>query len=222
MSQETWTAVDRYLTEKVVKSDTVLDAALRDSVKAGLPAINVSPPQGKLLQVFAMMQNSKRILEVGTLGGYSTIWLARGLSRGGRLTTLELEQKHADIAHKNLVRAKLDKVVDIRVGRAIDTLPKLLAEGAGPFDLAFLDADKPSNAEYFAWALKMSRKGTLIVIDNVIRSGDVVDPKSKDPNVTGVRKLNDVIAKEDRVIATTIQTVGTKGYDGFTVALVVD
>ncbi|MDG6926135.1 MAG: O-methyltransferase [Nitrososphaerota archaeon] len=222
MSQETWASVDRYLTEKIVKPDAVLDAALRESAKAGLPPISVSPPQGKLLQVLAMMQGSKRILEIGTLGGYSTIWLARGLSRGGRVITLELERSHAEIARKNLARAKLDKLVDIRVGMAIETLPKLLAEGEGPFDLVFLDADKPSNADYFAWALKLSRKGTLIVVDNVIRDGMVVDARSKDPNITGVRKLNEAIAREKRVVATTIQTVGGKGYDGFTVALVVD
>lgn len=221
MSQDTWAAVDRYVIEKLVPPDAALEAALKDSAKAGLPAINVSPPQGKLLYVLAKMQDAKRILEVGTLGGYSTIWLARGLNKGGRLTTLEMDPEHVKVATKNIARAGLSKVVEIRAGKAIETLPKLLEEKAGPFDLVFLDADKPSNPEYFAWALRLSRRGTVIVVDNVVRNGAVVDERTANAEVKGIRRLNDLLTKEKRVVATTIQTVGMKGYDGFTLALVV-
>jgi predicted O-methyltransferase YrrM len=221
MSQERWAAVDRYITDLLVQPDPALEAALKDSVKAGLPPINVSPPQGKLLHILAKMQGARRILEVGTLGGYSTIWLASALSRGGKLITLEVDPRHAEIARKNIGRAGLTKAVEVRLGNALDTLPKLVSEGRGPFDLVFIDADKPSNPEYFAWALKLSRKGTLIVVDNVVRDGAVVDAKSRDASVRGVRRLNQVIAAEKRVVATTIQTVSAKGYDGFAVALVV-
>jgi predicted O-methyltransferase YrrM len=221
MSQERWTEVDRYIAEKLFRSDPALDATLRSTAEAGLPPINVSPPQGVLLMLLARAMGARRILEIGTLGGYSTIWLARALPASGLLTTLELDPKHAKVAAANIRRAGLSRVVEIRQGPALETLPKLEAERKGPFDLFFIDADKPSNPDYFAWALKLSRPGSLIIVDNVIRDGAVVDGRSRDPDVRGVRRLNDMIAAEPRVIATEIQTVGSKGYDGFAMALVV-
>ena len=221
MSLDQWTAVDDYLAETLVGADPALDAALADSVAAGLPAINVTPHQGKLLHLLVRAQGAKSILEVGTLGGYSTIWLARALPSGGRLVTLESEPKHVAVAQANLARAGVADVVDLRLGRALDTLPKIAAEGRGPFDFIFIDADKPSNPEYFTWALRLARRGSLIVVDNVIRDGAVVDAHSTDPSVQGVRRLHELIAAEPRVSGTAIQTVGAKGYDGFTVALVV-
>jgi predicted O-methyltransferase YrrM len=221
MSQERWTEVDRYITEKLLRPDPALDAALRSSAEAGLPPINVSPPQGMLLMLLARAMDARRILEIGALGGYSTIWLARALPTGGLLTTLELDPKHAKVAAANIRRAGLSRVVEVRQGPALETLPKLEAERKGPFDLSFIDADKQSNPDYFAWALKLSRPGSLIIVDNVIRDGEVVDRRSRDPDVRGVRRLNEVIAAEPRVIATEIQTVGSKGYDGFAIALVV-
>jgi predicted O-methyltransferase YrrM len=197
-----------------------LDAALRSSVEAGLPPINVSPPQGKLLMILSRSIAARNILEIGTLGGYSTIWLARSLPAGGKVTTLELDPEHARIAAKNIERAGLSKSVEIRLGPAIKTLPKLEAEKRHPFDLIFIDADKPSNPDYFRWALKLSHPGTLIIVDNVVRNGAVVDAKSRDENVRGVRRLNEVLAVEPRVIATEIQTVGSKGHDGFAIAVV--
>jgi predicted O-methyltransferase YrrM len=221
MSQERWTEVDKYITEKLLPSDPALDAALRSTAEAGLPPINVSPPQGMLLMLLARAQGARRILEIGTLGGYSTIWLARALPTGGVLTTLELDPRHAKVAAANIRKAGLSHVVEIRQGPALETLPKLEAERKGPFDLFFIDADKTNNPDYFAWALKLSRPGSLIIVDNVIRDGAVVDSRSRDPDVRGVRRLNDMIAAEPRVIATEIQTVGSKGYDGFAIALVV-
>jgi len=220
MSQERWTAVDRYITDLLVPPDPALDAALQASAAAGLPAISVSPSQGKLLQLLARLQGARAILELGTLGGYSTIWLARALPPGGRLVTLEADPKHAEVARANLARAGLEDVVEVRLGRGLDTLPRLAAEGRGPFDLIFIDADKPSIPEYFAWALKLSRRGSLIVVDNVVRDGEIVDAGSADPNVQGVRRFNELLAAEPRVSATTLQTVGSKGYDGLTFALV--
>ncbi len=221
MTQTTWAAVDGYITETLVAQDAALDAALGASVAAGLPPHNVSPPQGKMLELFARMQGARRVLEVGTLGGYSTIWLARALPAGGRLLTLELDPKHAEVARANVSHAGLQDVVEIRVGRAIDSLAELRAANEAPFDLVFIDADKPSNPDYFLAALALSRVGTLIVVDNVIREGAVIDADSADPNVRGVRRLNEILAAEPRVRATAIQTVGSKGYDGFTMALVV-
>ncbi|WP_437993793.1 O-methyltransferase [Sorangium sp. So ce145] len=222
MAQEQWSAVDRYLTDLLVPSDAALDAALAASAAAGLPPINVAPNQGKLLHLLALIQGARAILEIGTLGGYSTIWLARALPAGGRLITLESEPKHAEVARANLDRAGLADIVELRLGRALDTLPKLAAEGRGPFDLIFIDADKPSNPDYFAWALKLSRRGSVIVIDNVVRKGAVIDPESADPNVQGVRRLNKLLAAERRVSATAIQTVGSKGYDGLAIVLVTE
>jgi predicted O-methyltransferase YrrM len=221
MTPERWTAVDQYITDLLVHSDPALDAALADSAAAGLPAINVTPNLGKLLHILARVQGARTILEVGTLGGYSTIWLARALPPGGRLVTLEVDPKHAAVARGNIARAGLSDVVELRLGRALDTLPELAAAGYGPFDLTFIDADKPSNPDYFAWALKLSRRGSVIVVDNVVRSGAVADAASTDPTVLGVRRLNELLAAEPRVTATAIQTVGSKGYDGFAVALVV-
>jgi predicted O-methyltransferase YrrM len=220
MSKELWTAVDQYITDLLVQPDDALDAALRDSAAAGLPSINVTPGQGKLLHLMARMQGARSILEVGTLGGYSTIWLARALPPGGLLVTLEIDAGHAQVARTNIARAGLSGVVDLRLGRALDTLPKLAAEGSGPFDLVFIDADKPSNPDYFLWALKLSRRGSVIVIDNVVRDGAVIDAATTDASVQGVRRLNEMLAAEKRVSVTAVQTVGSKGYDGFAVALV--
>ncbi|KWX00485.1 O-methyltransferase [Carbonactinospora thermoautotrophica] len=220
MIQERWTAVDRYITDLLVPSDPALDATLQASAAAGLPPINVSPAQGKLLHLLARAQGARTILEIGTLGGYSTIWLARALPADGRLITLEADPKHAEVARANIARAGLADVVEVRLGRALDTLPRLAAEGHGPFDLIFIDADKPSNPDYFAWALKLSHPGSLIITDNVVRDGAVIDADSDDPRVQGTRRFFELLAAEPRVSATAIQTVGDKGYDGFAIALV--
>ena len=215
-----WTEVDRYFADLFIPADPALDQALADSVAAGLPAISVSPALGKFLYLLARIHGSRRILEIGTLGGYSTIWLARALPRDGRLITLEVESRHVEIAQENIARANLSRLVEVRLGRGVDSLAKLVAEKAEPFDFIFIDADKPSNADYFQWALKLSRPGTVIVVDNVVRNGDVVDASSANESVQGVRRLNDLIAAEPTVTATAIQTVGCKGYDGFTVLVV--
>jgi predicted O-methyltransferase YrrM len=220
MDQDTWTAVDRLLTELFVPADPALDAALADSAAAGLPAINVTPTHGKLLHLLARLQGARAILEVGTLGGYSTIWLARALPLGGRLVTLESDPKHVGVARTNIGRAGLTALVEIREGRALDTLPRLAAEGVGPFDLVFIDADKPNTPDYFDWAIKLTRPGSLIVVDNVVRQGAVADPDSPDANVLGVRRCLEVMAADTRVTATAIQTVGAKGYDGLAIARV--
>jgi predicted O-methyltransferase YrrM len=190
------------------------------STEAGLPAINVAPNQGKLLHLWARMVGARSILEVGTLGGYSTIWLARALPDGGRLISLEADARHAEVARANIARAGLQAVVEVRLGMALDTLPELAAEGREPFDFVFIDADKPNNAAYFDWALTLSRPGSIIVVDNVVRDGDVIDADSDSSTVQGVRRLLERIAAEPRVSATAIQTVGAKGYDGFAIALV--
>jgi predicted O-methyltransferase YrrM len=221
MIQNQWTAVDRYITDMLVATDPVLDAALQASDATGLPEYQVSPNEGKLLQLLAMMHGARHILEIGTLGGYSTIWLARALPAEGRLITLEAVPKHAEVARKNIANAGFADVVEVRVGLALDTLPQLASEGYGPFDLVFIDADKRSNPEYFAWALKLSRRGSVIIVDNVVRGGDVIDPHSTDPAIQGVRRLIEMMAAEPRVRATAIQTVGSKGYDGFALALVI-
>ena len=215
MSQELWTAVDRYFTDLLVPSDPVLNRALEASAEAGMPAIAVSPTQGKLLMLLAQIQGARNILEIGTLGGYSTIWLARGLAAGGRLITLEANAKHAEVARANIARAGLEHAVDVRLGKALDTLPQLVSEA--PFDLIFIDADKAAYPEYLSWAIKLSRSGSVIVADNVVRNGAVIDESSGDPNVEGVRRFNELLAAERRVSATAIQMVGSKGYDGFVV-----
>ena len=220
MSQEQWMAVDNYFADTIVPSDEVLDAALARSAEAGLPSIQVAPNQGKLLAILAQSIGARTILEIGTLGAYSTIWLARALPPGGSMVTLEFDPKHADIARKNLAQAGLSEVVEVRVGRAAESLPKLAAEARPPFDLVFIDADKPSNTIYFEWALRLTRPGSLIIIDNVVRSGKVVDPDSDDASVQGVRQFMSRMAAEPRVVATAVQTVGSKGYDGLAIALV--
>jgi predicted O-methyltransferase YrrM len=220
MNQEVWTEVDQYINGLLVPSDPALDAALAASDSAGLPTIQVSPTQGKLLHLLARLQGAKNILEIGTLGGYSTIWLARALPPGGRLLTLEADAKHAEVARGNFRRAGLEHVIELRFGPALETLPHMAAEGGGPFDFVFIDANKSTMAEYFDWALKFSRPGSVIIADNVIRHGGVIDANSDDPDIQGVRRFNQRVATEPRVSATEIQTVGSKGYDGFAMALV--
>jgi predicted O-methyltransferase YrrM len=220
-ANEQWTAVDRYLADLLIRPDPALEAALEAGAAAGLPPHDISPTQGKFLQLLALLQGARRILEIGTLGGYSTIWLARALPDGGRLVTLEADPKNAEVAQANLVRAGLGGVVELRVGQALETLPQLAADGSGPFDLIFIDADKPSNPEYLRWALELSQPGTLIVADNVVRGGAVADADSGDPSIQGVRRFYELLAAEPRVSATAIQTVGSKGHDGFALALVV-
>lgn len=220
MPQEIWTAVDNYYTNLLEETDPVLEAALAASAQAGLPAINVSPSQGKFLQLLARAVGAKSILEVGTLGGYSTIWLARALPAGGRLVTLEIDPDHANVARNNIERAGLAHVVDLRLGEATESLSELLREEAGPFDFIFIDADKEFYGHYLLWALELARKGTVIIADNVVRKGDVLDANSKDEKVQGILRFNQVLASDSRVSATVMQTVGSKGYDGFAVALV--
>jgi predicted O-methyltransferase YrrM len=220
MMQEQWSAVDEYVAGLLAPHDPALEAALSASEAAGLPAIQVSSPQGKLLYLLARSIGAGAILEFGTLGAYSTIWLGRALPEGGRLVTLEADPSYAKVARENIGRASLEDVVDLRVGPALDVLPDLHAEGAGPFDFTFIDADKENSPAYFAWALEHSRSGSLIVADNVVRDGSLADSESKDLKVKAQRRLHEMVAAEDRVSATTIQTVGSKGYDGFTIALV--
>jgi predicted O-methyltransferase YrrM len=220
MNQDTWTAVDHYITDTLFPADPALDAALAASKVGGLPEIQVSAAQGKMLYLFARSMRARSILELGTLGGYSTIWLARALPDDGRLITLEYEPRHAEVARANLVRAGYASRVEIRVGRAIDTLPQLAAEQRGPFDLIFIDADKVGYPEYFGWALQLARPGTLIIADNVVRKGAVADAASADAAVQAVRRFTELVGAEPRVSATTIQTVGAKGYDGFALVLV--
>jgi len=221
MTRELWSAVDHYIAGLLVPADPVLDATLQASADAGLPSIQVSPLQAKLLHVLARLQGARNILEIGTLGGYSAIWLARALPPGGRLLTLEADAKHADVARASFARAGLTGVIELRLGPALDTLPQIAAEGHGPFDLIFIDANKNHMAEYFDWALKLSRRGSVIIADNVIRNGGVIDTASTDPDIQGVRRFNERLAAESRVSATEIQTVGSKGYDGFALAVVV-
>ena len=221
-NQRVWTEVDRYFDGHLVGEDDALDAALKSSEAAGLPAISVAPNQGKFLMMVALMVAARRILEIGTLGGYSTIWMARALPPDGRLISLEVDPEHAEVARANLARAGLDRVAEVRVGAALDSLPEIAAENLGPFDLVFIDADKRNNTAYLDWALKMSRKGTAIVIDNVVRDGAVADARSRDSSVLGARHVTERIAAEPRLTATALQTVGGKGYDGFILALVTD
>lgn len=216
MTQEQWNAVDGYINQLFVESDDALTAALDASAEANLPPIQVPPNGGKFLNMLARMVGARRILEVGTLGGYSTIWLARALPPDGELITLEIDQTCAEVARANVDRAGLSDLVEVKLGSAHDTMPAL----EGPFDFIFIDADKVSYPEYFAYALELSRPGTLIVADNVVRDGAIVDADSDDANVQGVRRFNELVAAEPRVTATAIQTVGIKGYDGFAVVLV--
>ena len=216
----TWSAVDDFISGALIPPDDALAAALRDSDAAGLPAISVTPPQGRLLHILAQAQGAKSILEVGTLGGYSTIWLARALPPGGRMLTLEINPATAKVARANLARAGLDGVVEVRVGPALDSLRELVARKPQPFDLVFIDADKVNNPEYFRAALELTRSGSLIVVDNVVRDGEILDEGSQDANVRGTRALYAVMGAEPRVTVTAIQTVGSKGYDGFAIARV--
>jgi predicted O-methyltransferase YrrM len=221
MSQEQWTAVDRYIAGHLVPSDPALEAALQASEAAGLPAINVAPNQGKLLQLLAQSIGARNILEIGTLGAYSTIWLARALPQDGRLITLEANPAYAEIARANIARAGLADRVELRLGPALDTLPTLAQEGVGPFDLTFIDADKEHNSDYFRWAIKLSRRGSLIIVDNVVREGGVIDASRHDSHIQGVRDFYEFVAAESRVSITAVQTVGSKGHDGFAIALVI-
>jgi predicted O-methyltransferase YrrM len=218
MTQETWTAVDDYITSQLIPADAALDAAQRDAAAVGLPAISVSAPQGKFLHILARIAGARRILEIGTLAGYSTIWLARALPAGGTLVSLEFDPKHAAVARANVERAGLSHVVDIRVGPAIDALPALAADER--VDFVFIDADKPSTPAYFEWALTLTRKGGVIVVDNVVRGGKVIDGSGNDADVEGMRRFLARLARESRAVGTTIQTVGTKGYDGFALVVV--
>ena len=220
MTQGKWTKVDRYITKLFAPSDPALEAALKASAAAGLPAISVTPNQGKLLHLLARAQRAKKILEIGTLGGYSTIWLARALPQNGHLVTLEADPKHAKVAKANIARAGLGKIVELRLGNARETLPLLVAKKQGPFDLIFIDADKPGYPIYLEWSLKLSHPGTLIIADNVVREGKVIEPSRKDPNVQGIRKFNKLLSTDARLSATAIQMVGSKGWDGFAVGLV--
>lgn len=220
MTQKMWTAVDRYFDDVLIPSDPILDAALQAAHDAGLPAINVTANQGKLLHVLARSIGARSILEIGTLGGYSTIWLARALPQDGSLISLEAEPKHAEVARANIARAGLAASVEVRVGLALDTLPKLAEEGHAPFDLIFIDADKQNIVGYFEWAIRLSRPGSLIFVDNVVRNGAVVDADSTDSSVQGVRQFVAAMATETRVTAMALQTVGSKGYDGFVLAVV--
>ncbi|EHR50064.1 putative O-methyltransferase [Saccharomonospora marina XMU15] len=218
MTAGRWTAVDDYFNTHLLRPDPALDAAVQASAEAGLPAIAVAPNQGKLLYLLARMSRARSVLEIGTLGGYSTIWLGRALPSDGKLVTLEIDEHHARVARENIERAGLAQQVDIRVGRALDTLPTLRDDS--PFDLVFIDADKPNLAEYFRWAVQLSRPGTVIVVDNVVRGGEVAQADSDDPAVRGVRHLTELLSTEPRVEATALQTVGAKGYDGLAIALV--
>jgi predicted O-methyltransferase YrrM len=220
MTQEQWSAVDEYLAGLFVPPDPALDAALQATVDANLPPINVAPNQGKLLHILARIVGVRSILEIGTLAGYSTIWLARALPENGRLVTLEIDPTHAAVARSNIKRASLESLVDIRIGPAQTTLSQLNDEGAGPFDLVFIDADKPSTPGYLEWALRMTKPGSLIIIDNVIRNGAVSNPNSADANVQGVQRALAMLADDSRVSTTALQTVGSKGYDGLAIALV--
>jgi len=220
MAEDQWVAVEQYFSKSLLLNDPTLESALATSEKAGLPAISVSPTQGKLLQMLAQMLGARAILEIGTLGGYSTIWLARGMSPGGHLITLEVDPSHAAVAQRNLSSAGLQEVVEVKVGNALQTLPRLAADRRGPFDLIFIDADKQNIPAYFEWALKLSRPGTVIVVDNVVRDGAVIDADSSDESVQGVRRFIEQVAANRRVSGTAIQTVGIKGYDGFAIVRV--
>lgn len=220
MNQEMWSAVDRYITDLLVDADEVLEHVIAASDAAGLPSIQVSPPQGKLLGMYVSMIGARKVLEIGTLGGYSTIWMARALPEDGQLVSIEIDPLHAEVAQANFDRAGLSQRIELHTGNAREVMPRLIEDGYGPFDLVFIDADKASIPEYFAWSVQMSRPGSAIIVDNVIREGAVVNESSEDASVKGVRRLNEIMANDPRIDATVLQTVGVKGYDGFSVALV--
>jgi predicted O-methyltransferase YrrM len=218
--QELWTAVDRYISATFSDSDDALDAALKATVDAGMPEIQIAPNQGRFLQLLAQMAGARTILEIGTLAGYSTIWLARAVPEDGRVVTLELEQKHAEVAGANIARAGLGSRVEVRVGPALDSLRGLVAGNHPPFDFVFIDADKVSYPSYLEWSLRLSKPGTVIVADNIVRDGAVADANSTDAAVIAVRRYNEMLASDPRLTATVLQTVGSKGYDGFAIARV--
>jgi len=220
VTDTTWSSVDEYLGSKLIAQDSALDAALSASHAAALPAIAVSPLQGRLLELIARSTGARKVLEIGTLGGYSTICLARGVGRDGRVVTLEYEPRHAEVARASIAASGLSDVVDVRVGRALDLLPGIADDGIGPFDLVFIDADKASNADYLDWSIRLAHPGTVIIVDNVVRGGAVADPTQLSPDAQGNRRMFDAIEVDDRVDATAIQTVGSKGYDGFVYAVV--
>ena len=220
MNSKTWSAVDDYIAERLIPDAGALQATLANNSRHGLPAIDVSPAQGKLLSLLVRIRGAKKVLEIGTLGGYSTIWMARALPADGKIVTLELDQHHAHVARSNFERAGVSERVELRVGPALQSLAALGAENAGPFDFIFIDADKPNNPNYLSWAMRLSRPGTVIVCDNVIRDGDVVNEDGHDANVEGARAAFSFIGSEKRLDGTAIQTVGAKGYDGFAIAIV--
>jgi predicted O-methyltransferase YrrM len=220
MTQELWEAVDQYFDKMLIPHDSTLDDALAAAAAAKLPAIQVSSVQGKLLHLLARILGARNILEIGTLGGYSTIWMARALPEGGRIITLEADPKHAEVAQKNFAHAGVESKVELRLGNALDTLPQVAADGRGPFDLCFIDANKSNMPEYFEWSLKLARTGSVIIADNVVREGAVLDAKSKDADIQGIRRFLEMVGKEKRVSGTALQTVSTKSYDGFALALV--
>ena len=220
MTKDVWEAVDKYLDETLTPRDSTLDDALAECAAADLPAIQVSSVQGKLLHLLARIMGAHNILEIGTLGGYSTIWMARALPEGGRIITLEADPKHADVARKNFARAGVEGKVELRLGKALDTLPKVAADARGPFDMFFIDANKSNMPEYFEWSLKLARIGSVIVADNVVREGAVLDANSKDADIQGIRRFLEMVGNEKRVSGTALQTVSTKNYDGFALVLV--
>lgn len=221
MNQKVWEAVDQYLDKMLIPPDPAMKDALAAATKAKLPAIQVSSMQGKMLHLMALMTGARKILEIGTLGGYSTIWMARALPEGGRIVTLEADPKHAEVARKNFARAGVESKVELRLGKALDTLPQIAADGIGPFDMFFIDANKSNMPEYFEWSLKLAHKGSVIIADNVVREGAVLDAKSKDADIQGVRRFLEMVGKEKRVSGTALQTVSTKSYDGFATILVI-
>ena len=221
MTQELWTAVDNYIDETLHLTDATLHDTIEANARGGLPAIDVTASQGKLLQLLARLVNARRILEIGTLGGYSTIWLARALPADGKLITLEFDPRHADVARENIERAGVSHIAEVRTGAALDSLPGIEAEGEGPFDLFFIDADKVNNPVYLEWAIKLSRPGSVIIVDNVVREGGLADATSDDSAIRASRKVVELMHADHRLDGTVLQTVGTKGYDGFAVAIVV-
>jgi len=220
MTKKVWEAVDRYFDKMLIPHDSTLDDALAAAAAAKLPAIQVSSVQGKFLHLLARILGARNILEIGTLGGYSTIWMARALPEGGRIITLEADPKHAEVASKNFARAGVEGKVELRLGKALDTLPKIASDGRGPFDLFFIDANKSNMPEYFEWSLKLARTGSVIIADNVVREGAVLNAKSKDADIQGIRRFLEMVGKEKRVSGTALQTVSTKNYDGFALVLV--